>query len=511
MQWGTLFAVNPGRCHWLLPNGSILLKHPIVIQHLSSGGSVRLSRFLISLSWLVGLASLTSAAERKPNFVILLADDLGYGDLGVQGHPKIKTPSIDRMAAEGVRLTEFYSAAPTCTPARAALLTGRYPARSGLVRVLLPKEKWGIPASEITLAEALKQEGYATALIGKWHLGGRKPFRPNKHGFDYFFGLLFSNDMTVLPVLRWPRLELWRNDKPIESPAKVKTLTRRYTEEAVSCIEQHRDKPFFLYVSYTMPHAPLRPSDEFRGKSDFGDYGDVVEEIDWSTGRILQALNDTGLDDETLVIFTSDNGPWKAGENQERQTRGSAGRLRGVKGTTWEGGMRVPFVARWPGRLPAGSVRSGISVMTDLFTTLIELAGGEVPSDRDIDGKNIMPMLEGRARSPHSEVYYYFRKRMFAVRSGEWKLHLFKRVVGPGGRPSDPVRPKKPELYNLVNDPEESRDLAGRHPEIVERLSELGQSFQATVKPALRLPGRWRSISSGLTTQAPKSEKRARQ
>ncbi len=472
---------------------------------------MRLSRILIAFICFVGLANLSSAADRKPNFVILLADDLGYGDLGVQGHPKIKTPRIDRMAAEGVRLTEFYSAAPTCTPARAALLTGRYPARSGLVRVLLPKEQWGIPASEITLAETLQELGYATACIGKWHLGGRKSFRPDKHGFDYFFGLLFSNDMTVLPLLKWPRLEVLRNDETIESPATVKTLTRRYTEEAVSYIEQHREEPFFLYVPYTMPHVPLRPSDEFRGKSDFGDYGDVVEEIDWSAGQILQALKDNGLDDETLVIFTSDNGPWKAGGNQKRQTRGSAGPLRGVKGTTWEGGMRVPFVARWPGRLPGGHVRGGVSVMTDLFTTLIELAGGEIPSDREIDGKNIMAMLEGSADSPHSELYYYFRKRIFAVRSGEWKLHLFKRVVGPGGRPGDPVRLKNPELYNLLRDPAESRNLAALHPEVVERLSGLGRSFHATVKPVLNVPGRFRSISSGLTTPAPKSKKRPQQ
>ena len=483
-----------------------------------------LLRILIAFICFVGLPDISSAADRKPNFVILLTDDLGYGDLGVQGHPKIKTPHIDRMAAEGVRLTEFYSAAPTCTPARAALLTGRYPARSGLVRVLLPKEQWGIPASEITLAEALREQGYSTACIGKWHLGGRKLHRPNKHGFDYFFGLLFSNDMAVLPVLKWPRLEVLRNDKAIESPAKVKTLTRRYTEEAVSYIEQHREEPFFLYVPYTMPHAPLRPSDEFRGKSDFGDYGDVVEEIDWSTGQILQALKDNGVDDDTLVVFTSDNGPWsaggktaggktavgkKAGGNQKRQTRGAASPLRGVKGTTWEGGMRVPFVARWPEHLPAGSVRGGISVMMDLFTTLVELAGGEIPTDRDIDGKNIMAMLDGTAESPHSELYYYFRKRIFAVRSGEWKLHLFKRVVGPGGRPGDPVRLKNPELYNLLKDPTESQDLAALHPEIVERLLGLGQSFHATVKPVLNIPGRLRSISSGLTTPPPKSKKRA--
>ena len=458
---------------------------------------------LLTVSW----ATLLYAAARKPNFVVILADDLGYGDLGVYGHPKIRTPEIDRMACEGVRLTEFYSPAPTCTPARVGLLTGRYPYRSGLVRVLVPKEKWGLPASEITLPEALRENGYATALIGKWHLGGRKPFRPLKHGFDSFFGLLYSNDMALLPLLKWPRLELLRDDKAVESPAKVKTLTRRYTEEAVRYIERNRERPFFLFLSHTMPHLPLRPSDEFRGKSNFGYYGDVVEELDWSTGQVLRAIKDNGLDEDTLVIFSSDNGPWTKGGDAKLQTRGTAAPLRGVKGTTWEGGMRVPFIARMPGRLPAGAVRDGIASLMDLFTTLVEEAGGEIPSDRVIDGKNIMAMLAGREGSPHSEFFYYFRKRLFAVRAGRWKLHLFQRKVGAKGKPGDAVRLRPPRLYDLSEDPAEQHDVAAANAELVRKLAERGKTFHAGIRPVLNLPGTGRSVFGGLTTQAPKSER----
>ena len=452
-------------------------------------------------------ATLLHADLRKPNFVVILADDLGYGDLGIQGHSKIRTPEIDRMAREGVRLTEFYSPAPTCTPARVGMLTGRYPYRSGLVRVLIPKEKWGLPQSEITLAEALRENGYATALVGKWHLGGRKPFRPLKHGFDSFFGLLYSNDMGLLPLLKWPRLELLRGDKPVESPAKVKTLTRRYTEEAVRYIEQNRERPFFLFLSHTMPHLPLRPADEFRGKSNFGYYGDVVEELDWSTGRVLQALKANGLDKDTLVIFTSDNGPWTKGGDGKLQTRGTADPLRGVKGTTWEGGMRVPFIARMPGRLPAGQVREGVASLMDLFTTFIEEAGGEIPSDRAIDGKNIMAMLAGRADSPHSEFFYYFRKKLFAVRDSRWKLHLFQRKVKSKGRPADPVRLRPPKLYDLSKDPAEQHDVAARNREVVRELAARGQAFHAGIQPVLNLPGPGKSVFGGLITQAPKSQK----
>ena len=456
-----------------------------------------------------GLVLVPAFAERPPNFVVILADDLGYGDLGVYGHPSIRTPQIDRMAAEGVRLTEYYSAAPSCTPARAALLTGRYPLRSGLVRVLVPKEKWGIPDSEITLAEALQEQGYATAAIGKWHLGGRKPYRPQKHGFDRFFGVLYSNDMVLLPLVKWPRFELMRNDKAIESPAKVKTLTQRYTDEAVRFIGENKDRPFFLYLAHTMPHVPLRPSDGFKGKSDFGIYGDVVEEIDAGTGRILEALKGAGVDDETLVVFTSDNGPWLGGvrsksrhsDAKRKRTRGSARPLRGAKGTTWEGGMRVPFVARWPGRIPEGGVRGGIVTAMDLYATMIEAAGGNIPTDRVIDGRNILPMLRGEAPSPHNELFYYFRDQVFAVRSGRWKLHRFKREPGPKGRPKAPVRCE--ELYDLFDDPGETRNVAADHPDIVKRLRRRAQSFHAGIEPVMKLPSPSSSVFSGLVTQAP--------
>ena len=463
-----------------------------------------LRRFLL---FVISCAALFGANVHKPNFVVILVDDLGYGDLGIYGHSKIRTPEIDRMALEGVRLTEFYSPAPTCTPARTGLLTGRYPYRSGLVRVLVPKEKWGIPSSEITLAEALQENGYTTGLIGKWHLGGRKPFRPAKHGFDSFFGLLYSNDMALLPVLKWPRLELFRGNRRIESPAKVETLTRRYTEEAVRYIERNRDRPFFLFLSHTMPHLPLRPSDEFRGKSSFGYYGDVVEELDWSTGRVLRALEETGLDERTLVIFTSDNGPSAKGGNQKLQTRGTAGLLRGVKGTTWEGGMRVPFIARMPGRLPSGAVRRGVASLMDIFPTLIQEAGGVIPSDRSIDGKNIMTMLVDGDRSPHEEFYYYFRKQIFAIRAGRWKLHLFQRKMRPKGRLGESARLRFPELYDLLKDPGESEDIASENAEIVKKLTIRSENFHAGIVPVLNLPNLPKSVASGLITQAPKLDR----
>jgi arylsulfatase A-like enzyme len=420
------------------------------------------------------------------------------------------------MAAEGVRLTEFYSAAPTCTPARAALLTGRYPLRSGLVRVLVPKEKWGIPRSEITLAEALKEAGYTNAIIGKWHLGGRKPYRPLRNGFDYFFGLLHSNDMTFVPVINWPRIALFRNDEPVESPAKVRTLTRRYTEESVKFIGENKDQPFFLYLAHTMPHAPLRPSKDFKGHSGYGAYGDVVEEIDWSTGEVLKALKENGVDENTFVVFTSDNGPYLGGVDQNaavdatrrKKTRGSAGPLRGAKGTTWEGGMREPLIARWPAKIPAGKVRDGIASQMDLFTTFLEAAGAPVPSDRVIDGKNILPMLAGDQPSPHEDFYYFFRSRIFAVRSGNWKLHLIVRNVDSMGQPADPLRLKKPQLYDLRKDPGEQNDVAAGHPDIVARLSQQATSFAAGITPVMKLPPASRSVVSGITTHAPKDPER---
>ena len=441
--------------------------------------------------------------QPPPNIVIILADDLGYGDLGVYNSQSIRTPRLDRMAAEGVRLTEFYSVAPTCTPARAALLTGRYPRRSGMTRVIVAKEKWGLPASEILLPEVLQGQGYATTCIGKWHLGGRWPYRPGKHGFDSYFGVLYSNDMSLLPWVKWPRLELWRDDKVIESPARVETLTRRYSEEAVAFIERNRNRPFFLYLPHTMPHTPVQPSPEFAGKSAHGPYGDVVEEIDWSTGQILDALRANGVEDNTLVVFTSDNGPWVAGGNKKQIKGGSTGPLRGAKNTTWEGGVRVPFLARWPGRLPAGAVRTGIASLMDLFTTAVELAGGNAPRDRVIDGGDILPMLEGKQASAHDTIYYYFEQRVFAVRTGDWKLHFYKRELQPNGRPRNPERCNPPELYNLARDLGEQNNVAAEHPDIVARLTETARKFDAAIEPAMKLPSPSWSVFTGLLTQAP--------
>ena len=440
---------------------------------------------------------LVSAAEPPPNLIIILTDDLGYGDLAVYGNATTRTPRLDQMAAEGVRLTEFYSAAPTCTPARAALLTGRYPKRSGLVRVLSPWERAGLPLSEITLAEALKQQGYATACIGKWHLGGLKRFRPDRHGFDQFFGVLFSNDMTLMPILKVPRFELFDGNRVVESPARNRMLTQTYTHEAVRFIRNNRSQPFFLYLAHSMPHKPVAASSEFRGKSAHGVYGDAVEELDWSAGQIIDALRQAGIDRQTLVVFTSDNGPWAYGGFKKKVKGGSAEPLRGWKGTTWEGGMRVPMIAWWPGRLPQGAVRGGIATTMDLFTTFIELAGGQVPSDRVIDGKNILALLEDDGPSPHQTLFYYHRGRLFAVRQGDWKLHLFKRQATPGEKLQDAVRCDPPELYNLAEDAAESGNRAAGQPQIVARLTALAKEFDASVEPVMKLPPRTRLLLRG--------------
>jgi arylsulfatase A-like enzyme len=452
---------------------------------------------LIAAAFTFSLLTPVSAAEQPPNFIVIFTDDLGYGDLPSYGNSTIRTPRLDQMAAEGVRLTEFYSAAPTCTPARAALLTGRYPKRSGLVRVLAPWERAGLPLSEITLAEALKQQGYATACIGKWHLGGLKRFRPDRQGFDQFFGVLFSNDMTLMPIIKFPRFELFDGSRVVESPARNEMLTQTYTHEAVRFIRNNRSKPFFLYLAHSMPHKPVAASRAFRGNSGHGVYGDAVEELDWSAGQIVDALREAGIDRRTVVVFTSDNGPWAYGAFKKKVKGGSAEPLRGWKGTTWEGGMRVPMIAWWPGRLPQGGVRGGISTTMDLFTTFIELAGGQVPSDRAIDGKNIMALLEGAGPSPHETLYYYHRRRVFAVRQGDWKLHVFKREAMPGEKLHDAVRCDPPELYNLAEDLSETRNRAAGEPEIVARLAAMAEQFDASIQPVMRLPARTRLLLRG--------------
>lgn len=431
-----------------------------------------------------------NSPSRPPNFVLLLADDLGYGDLSCYGSSEIHTPNIDRMAEEGARLKEFY-AFPTCTPSRAALLTGRYPLRSGLTRVLAPREHFGIPDSEITLGQALESRGYATACIGKWHLGDMPRHEPNRHGFEYFYGLHYSNDMT-LPVVDWPPLRLYRNEKVIESPAHQDTLTRRYTTEAIDFIDQNQSKPFFLYLPYTMPHIPLAASAKFRGKSSYGLYGDAVDEIDWSVGQILAGLKARGLDENTLVLFTSDNGP--AIRTEFVAHAGSAGPFRGGKGTTWEGGTRVPCIARWPGHIPTGIELKGIASLMDIFPTFVEIAKGTLPDDRVIDGKSLIEFMEGKAPSPDHEFFYYSGRRLFAVRDGEWKLHFIKRKRGAKGHLSTPVYCHSPELYNLAKDPGEQQDVSSEYPATVERLSGIALDFQATMEPGKLPPPFWKTF-----------------
>jgi len=397
--------------------------------------------------------------ERLPNFVIIFTDDQGYQDLGCFGSPDIATPRLDKMAAEGMKFTDFYVAASVCTPSRAALLTGCYAQRVSLPSVLFPGSKVGISDKETTLAEILKTRGYATACVGKWHLGHLPPFLPTRHGFDTYYGIPYSNDMRPTPLLR--------NEETIEEPATQDTLTQRYTEEAVRFITANKDKPFFLYLPHTMPHVPLFASKEFKGKSKRGLYGDVIEEIDWSVGRILDTLQKLDLDEHTCVVFTSDNGPWLS----KGKAGGSALPLRDGKFSAYEGGMREPCIMRWPGRIPAGKVCSEIATTMDILPTFIRLAGAEVPQDRVIDGKDIWPLMAGveGARSPHEAFFYLRGYAVHAVRAGDWKLHLPQTRTGKG----KPPQKNAAQLYNLREDIGEKNNVADAHPDVVQRLTEL--------------------------------------
>ncbi len=462
---------------------------------------MRTSRFL-ALTIALGLMTVAGPhrAPCAPNFIVIVADDLGFGDLGSYGNTEIRTLALDRLAAEGVRLKEFYTPAPTCSPARAALLTGRHPLRTGVTRVFVPKEVQGLPAEEITLAEHLKDLGYATACIGKWHLGGRKQHRPPSHGFDEFFGVLYSNNMVWLQRFNWPRIELFDGNRSIESPADTSFLTRRYTHRAIEFIHRKRDAPFFLYVAYTMPHIPLAASPEFTGRSRYGPYGDVVEELDASIGHLMAELQRAGLAGDTYVFFTSDNGPWLGDES----TRGGAtGGLRGFKGTTWEGGLRIPLIAWGPGRLPSGVVREGVASLLDLFPTISGLAGADLPADREYDGADILPLLRGKSMPSPRDLFFSNRQEVDAVRSGHWKLHLRERVIGPQGRPRRSRDIDPPRLYRLDKDPGEEEDVAGSHPEVVSRMRQDAEQFQSETKATLKLWPFGRAIIRGLLTPAP--------
>ncbi|MBI2425599.1 MAG: sulfatase [Candidatus Hydrogenedentes bacterium] len=476
--------------------GKPVTRRAFLGRSLGAAGAAALAQ-----AWHSGAAA--QGDTRKPNFIVIFTDDQGYNDLGCFGSPHIKTPNIDRMAAEGMKFTDFYASAPVCTPSRASLMTGCYAQRVGLAampnkngtleppaHVLFPYSTCGINADEITVAEGLKGLGYATACVGKWHLGHLPPFLPTRHGFDHYYGIPYSNDMAPSPLMR--------DETVLEEPAVQAALTERYTEEAIQFISANKDRPFFLYLPHNMPHTPLHVSPQFSGKSAGGLYGDVIECIDWSVGRILDTVKGLGLDEHTVVIFTSDNGPWLV----KGEDGGFAAPLRAGKGTTYEGGMRVPCIMRWPGRIPAGSVCAEVASTIDLLPTLTKLAGGGPPEDRIIDGKDLWPLMSGEAGavSPHEAFYYYFGQELHAVRSGPWKLKFETSLRGEdiyrAAYQRDDVK-IPPALYNLRTDPGEQKNLYNAHPDVVERLSaladrareDLGDSRTGAVGKGLRAMG----------------------
>lgn len=441
---------------------------------------------------------LLQAQDRPPNFVVIFCDDLGYGDLSSFGNPTIQTPNLDRMAVEGQKWTQFYVADPVCTPSRAALMTGRYPIRNGMSSakrvVLFPDSAGGLPEDEVTIAEVLKQKGYATAAIGKWHLGHLPQFLPTNQGFDSYFGIPYSNDMDhtggmkpgyhkladdpdAMPDIKYYNVPLMENERIVERPADQTTITKRYSERAVKYIKENKEKPFFLYLAHNLPHIPLFASPDFKGSSKRGLYGDVLQEIDHGVGQILQTIRDEGLEDNTVVVFSSDNGPWLV----FRTHGGSAGPLRAGKGTTFEGGQRVPTIFWAPGIVKPGMVTEMGSTL-DLIQTFASLSGTQAPTDRKMDGYDLSPVLKGTGKSPRQEFYYWTRAKLHAVRSGSWKLHIVEREPVNYGRE---VEIDHPRLYNLEKDISEAYDRYEQEPEVVKRLMKMLKEHETSTEDRL--------------------------
>jgi arylsulfatase A-like enzyme len=428
--------------------------------------------YRILLCLLFTIPSVLVEAAEKPNVVILFADDMGYGDLGCYGHPLIRTPNIDGLASEGIRLTSFVTGS-WCVPSRTQLITGRYMPRVKFNGGTGSDGKGGLPDSEWTLAEALRDAGYRTHMIGKWHLGYKqKKFLPVNQGFDTWFGLPYSNDYMKPWVQTDEPLGLYRGDKMVEHPFDQDPLTTRYTKEAVQLIsESKQDKPFLLYLAYAMPHLPLAVSKARRGTSNAGFYGDVIEEVDWSVGQVLGALKKKGIEDNTLVFFASDNGPWIEMPPRMQQAgnelwhAGSVGPLRGSKGQTYEGGPRVPAMIRWPGKIKPHTVSGDLVGMPDIYRTLLAVSGAKVP-DHKLDGHDLVPFLTGKEKSAPRKEYFYFRRGLEAVRSGDWKLRM---TTG------------EPELFHMVTDPYERINRAAAMPEKVKELKSRLQEMAAEV------------------------------
>ncbi len=427
----------------------------------------RLTLLILLLVFILelGIQCTPAFCQSKPNVILISMDDMGYGDLGCYGAKKQKTPTLDRLAKDGIRFTDFYSTSGVCTPSRASLMTGCYPRRLNMhvdengKWVLFPIARKGLNPDEVTIAEVLKGQGYATACIGKWHLGDQPEFLPTRQGFDSYFGIPYSNDMNRKKA----PLPLMRNEKVIEAPVTQHSITERYTQEAVKFIESHSDRPFFLYLPHTSVHLPLFPGKPYLGKSQNGKYGDWLEEVDASTNRILQALRKLRLVENTLVIFTSDNG-------SNARNGGSNAPLKGRKGSTDEGGMRVPCIMRWPAKIPAGATCQELASTLDILPTLAAISGATLSDKRKIDGFDIRDLMTTKkgAKSPHEAFFYYHTKQLQAVRSGKWKLILPQKVKLQGWSGKDENPPLK--LFNLREDIAEKKNLAGAHPKVVEQL-----------------------------------------
>ncbi len=438
-------------------------------------GSPSARRIFLLAIGLAVMAVPALQAQDRPNFIVVMADDLGYGDLSVYGSTLISTPNLDRLASEGIRLDSFYSSANVCTAARGGLLTGRYPIRLDLVSdVARPTNEVHLAEEETSLAEALGALGYSTALFGKWHLGSRLEWSPLHHGFDEFYGVLHSNDMTPL--------ELYRGDQVIEDPVDQTTLTQRYTAEARRFIEANREQPFFLYLPHSFPHVPLFVSERFEGRSRAGLYGDVVETIDWSMGQILAKVQELGLDENTLILFLSDNGPW---------FEGSPGPFRDRKGSSWEGGLRVPFMARWPSRIPPGQVSTAAVMNIDVFPTLVALAGGN-SDGLTIDGEDILPLLTDGTPPSREALYLFNNDRIAGVRSGRWKLvveSFYRQALPSFDNPESYYGPDG-LLFDLELDPSETYSYTRENPDVVARLRELLLIGQGELSSVV-LPNMW--------------------